>query len=165
MSQPLIRQIDNLPEKTGVYIFRRRNETVYVGKAANIKKRVQNHFQAAKTNHRERTITESTEKIDYIVTENETDALIEENILIKAHKPRYNIRLSDDKTYPYIKVNTKEEFPNLSIVRRMADDGAKYFGPYGDVGAMRNSLKSIRRLFPIRGCKAELGRPNQRPCV
>ncbi len=101
--EPLSQQIMNLPEKTGVYIFKGRNATLYVGKAANIKKRVQNHLQSAKTDQRENRIIESSEKVDYIVTDNETDALIEENILIKSHKPRYNVRLSDDKTYPYIK--------------------------------------------------------------
>ena len=165
MVEPVGKQIENLPVKTGVYIFRGQNQVLYVGKAANIKKRVLNHFQNAQTDHREKKITEHTERIDYIVTENETDALIEENILIKAHKPRYNIRLSDDKTYPYVRINTKEDYPSLSIVRRTANDDTKYFGPYCDVGAMRNSLKTIRRLFPIRGCKRELGKIHQRPCV
>ncbi len=165
MVEPLTAQIEKLPEKTGVYIFKGGNTTLYVGKAINIKKRVQNHFQAAKTDEREKRIIEPAEKIDYIVTETETDALIEENILIKTYQPKHNVRLSDDKTYPYIKIDTKGNYPCLSIVRRMADDDAKYFGPYGDVGAMRNSLKVIRRFFPIRACKKELKAFKDRPCV
>jgi excinuclease ABC subunit C len=158
-------QIEQLPEKTGVYIFKGDHTVLYVGKAANIKKRIQNHFQAAKTDQREKRIIESTDRIDYIVTDTETEALIEENVLIKAYKPRHNVRLSDDKTYPYIKIDTKEDFPCLSITRKTTQTGAKYFGPYGDVGAMRNSLKTITRIFPVRTCKKPIDAPAKRPCI
>lgn len=164
-NETLQSQIDQLPEKTGVYILKGANSTIYVGKAANIKKRVKNHFQSADKNRRERMITELTEKIDYIITDTETEALIEENILIKTYKPRYNVQLSDDKTYPYLKINLAEDYPRLSISRRMKDDNAKYFGPYSDVGAMRNSIKSIRRAFPIRTCKKDLKKFNDRSCL
>jgi len=158
-------QTEHLPEKTGVYIFKGDNVALYVGKAKNIRKRVEDHIQAARMDGRERRIVESTDKIDYIVTETETEALIEENILIKAYKPRHNVRLSDDKTYPYIKIDTTEDYPCISITRRVAKDGAKYLGPYGDVGAMRNSLKTIRRIFPIRTCKKQIETSAIRPCT
>ena len=157
--------INNLPEKTGVYIFKKENSTLYVGKALNIKKRVRDHFQASKSNKRERMITESVERIDYIITQNETEALIEENILIKAHKPKLNIRLSDDKTYPYLKIDLSSPFPFLSVTRRIKNDDSKYFGPYSDVGAMRNALKIVRKIFPIRTCKKEIKPQKVRPCL
>jgi len=158
-------KIDQLPEKIGVYILRGSHDTIYVGKANNIKKRVKNHLQSAKTIKREKKIADSTKKIEYIVTDNETDALIEENILIKKYKPKYNVQLRDDKTYPYLKIDLSKDYPFLFISRRIKDDKGKYFGPYSDVGAMRNSLKSIRRIFPIRMCKKDLQKFNDRPCL
>ncbi len=99
------------------------------------------------------------------MTGNETEALIEENILIKAHKPLHNVRLSDDKTYPYIKISTDEQYPCLSITRKITNDNAKYFGPYGDVTAMRNSLGTIRKIFPIRICGRRTYAAATRPCT
>ncbi|MCW3975929.1 MAG: excinuclease ABC subunit UvrC [Candidatus Bathyarchaeota archaeon] len=157
--------INNLPEKTGVYIFKKENSILYVGKALNIKKRVRDHFQASKSNKREKMIIELVKGIDYIITQNETEALIEENILIKAHKPKFNIRLSDDKTYPYLKIDLSSSYPCLSITRRIKNDNSKYFGPYSDVGAMRNALKIVRKIFPIRICKKEIKPQKARPCL
>jgi len=158
-------KIDQLPEKIGVYIFRGSLDTLYVGKATNIKNRVKNHIQSSKTSKREKKILDSIKKIKYIVTDNETDALIEENILIKRFKPKYNVQLRDDKTYPYLKIDFSKEYPFLCISRIIKDDKGKYFGPYSDVGAMRNSIKSIRRVFPIRMCKKDLQRFSDRPCL
>ena len=157
--------ISNLPERTGVYIFKKENSILYVGKASNIKKRVRGHFQASKSNKREKMIIELVEGIDYIITQNETEALIEENILIKVHKPKFNIRLSDDKTYPYLKIDLSSSYPWLSITRRIKNDNSKYFGPYSDVGAMRNALKIVRKIFPIRTCKKEIKPQKVRPCL
>ena len=165
LQKTLRSQIERLPNKTGVYIFKGDKVILYVGKAADIKKRVLDHFQAARTDQRQKRIIESTERVDYIVTNTETEALIEENVLIKAYKPRHNVRLSDDKTYPYIKIDNKQDFPRVSIARRAAQSGAKYYGPYGDVGAMRNSLKAITRIFPVRTCKKPIGGSLRRPCV
>ncbi len=151
-------QIDQLPEKTGVYIFKGRNKTVYIGKATNIKKRVVNHFQNSKYNQRESLIIKSIEKMEYILTNTETDALIEENILIKTYKPMYNVHLSDDKAYPYLKIDIASEYPCINVVRRISNDNAKYFGPYSDVAAMRSSLQFLRDLFPIRTCKKDLNK-------
>lgn len=158
-------KIDQIPEKIGVYILRGTRDILYVGKATNIKKRVKNHIQSAKTRKRERKIVDSLRKIEYIVTDNETDALIEENILIKRYKPKYNVQLRDDKTYPYLKIDLSNDYPFLCISRRIKEDKGIYFGPYSDVGAMRNSIKSIRRIFPIRMCKKDLQKFNDRPCL
>ncbi len=158
-------KIDQLPDQTGVYILKRGNSTIYIGKATNIRKRVQSHFLASKSNQRERMIINQANKIDYIVTKNETDALIEENILIKTYKPKFNVRLSDDKTYPYIKIDLNSLYPCLEITRRIKNDNAKYFGPYSDVGAMRNTIKIIRKIFPIRTCKNDLKKFKKRACL
>jgi excinuclease ABC subunit C len=158
-------QVDRLPEKTGVYIFQGKGPTLYVGKAKNIKKRVEDHLRAAKTDNREKRIIAATEEIRYIVTATETEALIEENILIKAHKPLHNVRMSDDKTYPYIKIGTGEQYPRLSITRKITNADAKYFGPYGDVTAMRNALSTIRKIFPIRICGEGTYAAAKRPCT
>jgi excinuclease ABC subunit C len=157
-------QINGLPEKTGVYMLK--GDTVlYVGKASNLKKRVKNHFQAAKSNSRESLIVNNTKKIDYIVTGSDVEALIEENILIKQYKPKYNIRLRDDKTYPYFKLSLEEDFPTLTIVRRPKKDKNRYFGPYANVAAMRKSLNTLRNLFPLIACKFDPKKPRKRPCI
>ncbi len=165
MSEPSLEtQIEALPEKTGVYIMKGQ-DILYVGKAFNIKERVRNHLQAAKTNQRESLIVGNTTKIEYIITGSEVEALVEENILIKQYKPKYNIRLSDDKTYPYLKLSLEEEYPTLSIVRRPKKDDNRYFGPYADVAAMRHSLNTLRRLFPLKACKFDPKKPRKRPCT
>ena len=140
-------------------------EVLYVGKASNLKERVKNHFQAAKTNLRESLIVNGTNKIDYIITISDVEALVEENILIKQYRPKYNIRLRDDKTYPYLKLSLEEEFPTLSIVRRLKRDNNRYYGPYADVAALRQSLTTLRRLFPLRACKYDPKKPRKRPCT
>jgi len=157
-------QINGLPEKTGVYIMK--GDTVlYVGKASNLKKRVKNHLQAAKSNSRELLIVNNTKKIDYIITGSDVEALIEENILIKQYNPKYNIRLRDDKTYPYFKLSLEEEFPTLTIVRRPKKDKNRYFGPYVNVAVMRKSLNTLRNLFPLISCKFNPKKPRKRPCI
>ncbi len=165
MSEPKIEdQIEALPEKTGVYIMKG-EDVLYVGKASNLKERVKNHVQAARSNPRESLIINNTKKIEYIVTGSEVEALVEENILIKQYRPKYNIRLRDDKTYPYLRLSLEEEYPALSIVRRPKKDASRYYGPYADVAAMRQSLNTLRRLFPLRVCKFDLKKPRRRPCA
>jgi excinuclease ABC subunit C len=165
MSEPSFEaQVEALPEKIGVYIMKN-SEVLYVGKASNIKERVKNHLQASRTNQRESLILNETKKIDYIITGSEVEALVEENILIKQYRPKYNIRLRDDKTYPYLKLSLEEEYPTLSIVRRPKKDNNRYYGPYADVAAMRQSLTTLRRLFPLRACKFDPKRPRRRSCT
>ncbi|MBS7622346.1 excinuclease ABC subunit UvrC [Candidatus Bathyarchaeota archaeon] len=165
MSEPTLEaQVEGLPEKPGVYIMKGEG-ILYVGKASNIKERVRNHIQAAKANRRESLIVDSTNKIEYIITGSEVEALVEENILIKQYKPKYNIRLSDDKTYPYLKLSLNEEYPTLTVVRRPKKDNNRYFGPYADVSAMWQSLNTLRRLFPLRACSFDPRKPRRRPCT
>ncbi|MEM4250501.1 MAG: excinuclease ABC subunit UvrC [Candidatus Bathyarchaeia archaeon] len=157
-------QVEALPEKPGVYIMKG-DGILYVGKASNIKERVRNHIQAAKTSRRESLIVGGTNKIEYIITGSEVEALVEENILIKQYKPKYNIRLSDDKTYPYLKLSLDEEYPTLTVVRRLKKDNSRYFGPYADVSAMRQTLNTLRRLFPLKACNFDPRKPRRRPCT
>jgi excinuclease ABC subunit C len=157
-------QVKVLPQKTGVYILKA-DDVLYVGKASNIRNRVKNHLLASKSNPREAMIIDNTKKIDYIITNTDVEALVEENILIKQYKPKFNIQLSDDKTYPYLKLSLDEEYPTLSIVRRPKNDKNRYFGPYADVAAMRQTLKTLRSLFPLRACKLDPRKPRKRPCM
>lgn len=157
-------QVKALPQKIGVYILKA-DGVLYVGKASNIRNRVKNHLLAAKSNPREAIIIDNTKKIDYIITNTDVEALVEENILIKQYKPKFNIQLSDDKTYPYLKLSLDEEYPTLSIVRRTKNDKNRYFGPYADVAAMRQTLKTLRNLFPLRTCKLDPRKPRKRPCM
>jgi excinuclease ABC subunit C len=141
------------------------DEVLYVGKASNIRNRVKNHLQAVKSNPREAMIIGETKSIQYIITSTCVEALIEENILIKQYRPKYNIRLSDDKTYPYLKLSLDDEYPTLSIVRKTRNDKSRYFGPYADVAAMRQTLKTLRKLFPLTACKFNPRKPRKRPCI
>ncbi len=148
---------DKLPEKPGVYTLRNREGTpVYVGKASSIKSRVLAHLRPNFDDPIALSLKEQINSADYIFTQTPVDALLLENILIKKHKPRYNIRLKDDKSYPYIKVTINEIYPRVFVTRRVLDDGSKYFGPYGNVKAAKRSVKYLRKLFPIRGCTLPL---------
>ena len=128
---------------------------IYIGKASNIKKRVLYHFKN-KENPKDLTLSEKTRDIKFIITSSETEALILEDTLIKKHKPVYNARLKDDKTYPYIKITVNELFPRLAITREVKADGSLYFGPYSNVGLLRKMIRYLRRIFPIRTCKIKI---------
>ncbi len=153
-ANPLEQKIDQLSASPGVYLFKDEKGTIlYVGKAGNIKHRVSSYFQKpdgkdAKT----LTLLERVADIDTIITDTEKEAFILENNLIKEYRPRYNVRLRDDKTYPLLKLSMEEEFPTLCVVRRAKRDGSIYFGPYPSATSLRETLKLIRRLFPIRTC-------------
>lgn len=160
--------LKNLPESPGVYIMRDLEGTIiYVGKAKVLKNRVKSYFQ-----HREdrdsktSMLVSNVDSLEYIVTHTEEEALILENTLIKRHKPKYNILLKDDKTYPHIKITTKDEFPRVEITRRVEKDGAKYFGTFVKMSAVKDSIEVLRRLFPIRTCKRIISHEKkQRPCL
>ncbi len=141
-----------IPDLPGVYLMKNgRGKVLYVGKAKSLSGRVRDYFQStlgAKT----RSLMNSVESIDYIATDNEVDALVLECNLIKEYRPRYNIRLKDDKSYPFIKLTLNESFPRLLLVRRVENDGADYFGPYTDVRAVRRTLMFIGSIFPLRKC-------------
>ncbi len=164
---PLEQKINNLPTNPGVYLFKDKKGTIlYVGKAGNIKHRVSSYFQKpAGKDVKTLTMLEKVADIDTIVTDTEKEAYILENHLIKEHRPRYNVKLRDDKNYPCLRLSVEEEFPTLSIVRRIKKDRSVYFGPYPSATSLKETLKLIRRLFPIRTCLDTKFSYRLRPCI
>ena len=160
--------LKNLPDSPGVYIMHDVQDTIiYVGKAKNLKNRVKSYFQyREERDSKTSMLVSNVESLEYIVTHTEEEALILENTLIKRHKPKYNILLKDDKTYPHIRITIQEEFPRIEITRKVLKDGAKYYGTYVKMTAVKDSIELIRRQFPIRTCKRtiEPGK-KQRPCL
>ena len=158
-------KLKNLPDKTGVYLMKdAQGKIIYVGKAKSLRSRVSSYFRnqrhdSAKT----RILVKKIADLEFLITDTEAEALILENNLIKKHKPRYNISLKDDKTYPYIKI-TREEYPRVLVTRNLQKDGAQYFGPFTGVGAMNETIALLQRLFPFRSCNSTTFR-NQRPCL
>ncbi len=158
-------QIPHLP---GVYLYRDVNsKLLYIGKAINLKKRVSSYFLS---NHDDRpqipVMLKKLVSIDWIVTENETEALVLESNLIKEHQPPYNIDLRDDKHYPYLKITLKETFPRVLVVRKLVQDGSRYFGPFIDTGRLRRSVTSLRKLLKIRSCTFKLDKNSEmRECI
>ncbi len=147
---------DKLPERAGVYILKSSEGTpVYVGKASNIRGRVQAHLRRRFDDPIGQNLKDQIKSADYIFTLSPIEALLLENVLIKRYKPKYNIRLKDDKSYPFIKI-TSEVVPRVLVTRRVEDDGSQYFGPYGNVRAARRTVKYLRKIFPIRGCTLPL---------
>lgn len=155
-------KLKQLPAAPGVYIMKDGGgRIIYVGKAVVLKNRVRQYFRSQRSHSpKVRAMVSHVADFETIITGSEVEALILENNLIKKHRPRYNISLKDDKTYPYVKVTLGEEYPRVLITRRILKDGSRYFGPFADVGAVHESLKLLRRLFPLRTCKhLEQGRP------
>ncbi|MGI6692509.1 MAG: excinuclease ABC subunit UvrC [Limnochordia bacterium] len=161
-------KLSNLPTAPGVYVMRNEaGEVIYVGKAVNLRNRVRSYFQKSAAHPlKVRVMVEHIRDLEIIVTDSEVEALILENHLIKEYSPRYNVRLKDDKTYPYIKVTVQEDFPRVLMVRRRLNDGARYFGPYTDVTAVKKTLSFLRTLFPLRTCSKKIVEGQQdRPCL
>jgi excinuclease ABC subunit C len=156
-SQTLQEKLDNLPKKPGCYLFKdSKGKIIYIGKAKVLQNRVRSYFQNGRLEGPKlERLKSKIADLETIVTDSEMEALILEMNLIKEYKPRYNVNLKDDKSYPYIRV-TNERFPRIFPTRKIVRDGSRYFGPYTDVGAMRNLLKSVKRLFPIRSCNYDL---------
>ena len=156
-----------LPDSSGVYMMLDENGAIiYVGKAKNLKNRVRQYFQNSVTKtEKTMLLVEKICDFKYIVTANEIEALVLENNLIKEHKPYYNILLKDDKSYPYIKVNLKEDFPRVEMVRRLKADGSKYFGPYMIGLTAKSTLDLIHAVFPVRSCAGNLAKPSKRECL
>ncbi len=156
-----------LPNEPGVYIYKDANGTViYVGKARNLKNRVRSYFHSNDLNLKTRTLVSNISDINYVVTANELEALLLENNLIKKYKPKYNILLKDDKGYPYLKINTKESFPNLELARKMEFDGAQYFGPYYGAGSAKAIMDIALEVFPLKTCNYDFTKQRSvRPCL
>lgn len=155
MTEIVEEKLKLLPDSPGVYIMKNEaGKVIYVGKAVVLKNRVRQYFQSNKGHSpKVRVMVSKIADFETILTGSEMEALILECNLIKKYRPRYNISLKDDKTYPYVKVTLAEKYPRVMITRRIMKDGARYFGPYTQVGAVHESLKLLRRLFPMRTCK------------
>ncbi|HVP37941.1 MAG TPA: excinuclease ABC subunit UvrC, partial [Candidatus Saccharimonadales bacterium] len=143
-----------VPASPGVYIMRNaQGRVVYVGKAKRLDHRVRSYFSGSPSEHpKVRTLVSQVAGLEYIVTGSEHEALLLELSLIQEHRPHYNINLKDDKSYPRVKVSVQEAMPRLSLTRRVLPDGARYFGPFTDVGEVRSGLKFLRTVFPVRAC-------------
>ena len=170
MNEKIEAKLKLLPDKPGVYkMFNARGELIYVGKAINLKNRVRQYFQSSK-NHTPKVASMVTniDDFDFVIVGNETEALNLESNLIKQNKPYYNILLKDDKHFPYIRIDYKQDFPRVEIVRKYKKDGAKYFGPYLSSFALRESITAVREHFPIRQCKKDIRKAiarGERPCL
>ena len=161
------RRLRNAPNRPGVYIMKDvRGNVLYVGKASVLSNRLRNYFGSpANLPNKIRRMLGQLDDFECIVTDTEAEALILENTLIKRHKPRYNARLKDDKTYPYLKIDLAEDFPKVYITRKVAKDGGRYFGPFATAGTVRQTMDLIKRLFPYRSCTKAITGKDVRPCL
>ncbi|OGT21229.1 MAG: excinuclease ABC subunit C, partial [Gammaproteobacteria bacterium RBG_16_57_12] len=158
--------LKNLTAKPGVYrMLDQDGAVIYVGKANNLKKRVASYFRRTVDSTKTRSLVSQIARIEVAVTHTETEALILENTLIKQFKPRYNILLRDDKSYPYIFLSTHHEFPRLGLHRGPQREKGRYFGPYPSAVAARDSLHLLQKLFPVRQCEDTFYRNRARPCL
>ena len=157
-------ELKKLPSKPGVYIMHDKDDKIiYVGKAISLKNRVRQYFRKTNKTKRIENMVSLIDHFEYIVTDNEAEALILECNLIKKNMPKFNVLLKDDKTYPYIKVNVKADYPDVYITRRILNDGAKYFGPYANAGAAKEMVDFIKSKFKIRQCRSF--KYKDRPCL
>ena len=155
------------PERPGVYLMKNAGGAViYVGKAAVLRNRLRSYFGSpGGLDSKTRRMVSELADFEYIVTDTEAEALILENILIKRHRPHFNIRLKDDKTYPYLKVDLADDFPRVYITRGVHKDGARYFGPFASAGSVRQSMDLVKKLFPYRSCTKKITGTDPRPCL
>ncbi len=167
MTDVLQSKLNHLGEQPGVYLFKnRQGDILYVGKAAVLADRVRSYFhKGADASPKTALLVSQIADLETIVTRSALEALILESNLIKRHRPRFNVVLRDDKQYPYLRLPIKEDFPRFSIVRRVQKDGALYYGPYTPAGALRETLKVIRRVFPLATCDIEIDGKAARACI
>lgn len=167
MNQIIEEKLKQLPAGPGVYLMKdAAGKVIYVGKAIILKNRVRSYFKGNLPNEKTRALVSHIRDLEWILTDSEMEALILECNLIKKYKPKYNIRLMDDKNYPYVRVTVQEDFPRVEYVHKMERDKARYFGPYTSSGAIKDTLKLLKRIFPLRSCKTTAGwGRQQRPCL
>lgn len=167
MREKILELSESFPSTTGVYIMKGAGGTpVYIGKAKNLRARVMSYFQRGSDRGQIPYLVREVDSIDYVVTEGESEALFIENSLIKRHKPKYNIRLKDDKTFSSLRLSVGERFPRLSRTRRIRDDGALYFGPFASGKFLKSTVNLVHRLFPLRDCtQSKFERHSTRPCL
>ena len=158
--------LSKLPTKPGVYLHKNKyDEIIYVGKAINLRSRVRSYFYKNVDSIKTQRLRHEIRDVETITTDSELEALLLENTLIKKHKPKYNVRLKDDKRYPYIKVNWQDPFPKVTVTRRMVRDGSRYFGPYTSPWAVYQTLDMLRKIFPYLTCDREITGNDSRACL
>lgn len=170
MTEKLKENINRIPFNPGVYLMKDKDDNIiYVGKAISLKKRVRQYFQKTRKSQRILNMVSLIDHIEFIVCSNEMEALILECNYIKNNKPKFNVLLKDDKTYPYVKVTIKDKYPSIYITRQKKEDGAKYYGPYADVKAIKDNINTIKEIFPVKRCKYNLEKKNLKngnfPCL
>lgn len=160
-------QLRALPAKPGVYLFKdKEGKVIYVGKAANLNSRVRSYFGApSNLSSKIQRLVAKIQDFEFVVTNSEQEALILECNMIKKYTPRYNVRLKDNKTFPYLKIDTNEDWPGVYITRRVQKDGARYFGPFASAGSVRKTLRLIKKIFPFRSCSKRIEGKDKRPCL
>ena len=167
VSRLLGAKLKALPAKPGVYLFKdKEGKVIYVGKAASLNSRVRSYFGApASLSSKIQRLVSKIQDLEFIVTNSEQEALILECNMIKKYAPRYNVRLKDNKTFPYLKIDTNEDWPGVYITRRVQKDGARYFGPFASANSVRKTLKLIKKIFPFRSCSKRIQGKDKRPCL
>jgi len=160
-------KLARLPDRPGVYLYKdAKAAIIYVGKAASLRSRVRSYFQESRPRDpKTDALVRQIRDLEYIVTDNELEAMMLEANLVRKHRPRYNIILRDDKHYPFLKLTTNEDFPRLVVARRVQKDGAAYYGPFYPATAMRETLRLTRQLFPLRTCRIKIDGTLERPCI
>ena len=167
IDESVLHQVRSLPDTPGVYIMRdARGDVIYIGKARRLRDRVRSYFGSSRSlEPKVRFLAETARVIEHVVTRNEAEALHLEATLVKRYQPPHNVRLKDDKHYPYLKVDVQHPWPRVTITRRVANDGARYFGPYASAGSVRRTLDVVKKLFPWRSCTKEITGDDARPCL
>src|SRR3954452_14138366 len=163
--EQLVERIRALPDRPGIYVFKdAEGKVLYVGKAKSLRKRAASYLAR---DHEPRLAAMVAEAVDleYVVTDSEAEALLLENNWIKRKRPRYNVLLRDDKTYPYLKLTMRDEYPRIAFTRRISNDGAEYFGPFLPGGLARKAIKLVQKLFRVRVCRIEVDGSWARPCL
>jgi excinuclease ABC subunit C len=166
MNPEVLEQVNNLPHLPGVYLFRNKLNTVlYVGKAVDLYNRVKSYFTGQDSRAKIEQLVEQVDHIEFILAGSETHALVVECNLIKKYRPRFNVRLRDDKMYPYIKIDVDKPWPGVFVARRILNDNAKYFGPYISAGDVRRTIDLIKKIFKYKICKKDIRTNSSRPCL
>jgi excinuclease ABC subunit C len=159
-------QLRRMPAAPGVYLMKdAAGKIIYVGKASSLQNRVRSYFGSGPLTPKTRRMVERITDIDFVITGSEQEALILEMTLIKRHHPQYNVRLRDDKSFPFLKISVNEEWPLVSFTRRVEDDGARYFGPFASAYSLRETLKALKNMFPFRTCSRPVTGTDSRPCL
>jgi excinuclease ABC subunit C len=166
-TNPLAERVKQLPDRPGVYLMKdARGSIIYVGKASSLRQRLGSYFsRSGNPDPKTRRMVARAADFEFFITDSEEEALVLELNLIKRHSPHYNVRLKDDKNFPYLRIDTNEDWPRVQITRRREGNGGRYFGPFASARSIRRALKVVKDIFPFRPCSRDLTRPLSRPCL